>query len=367
VQTRLERISTRFRFHGDFICAEAYGSGNIHDTYAVTTSQSGKKVRYIVQRINDYVFKNPRQLMSNIQRVTRHLYEKLSSTGSGEASRVCLQLVPCVDGACFHVDKQGQYWRSFQFIEDSHTIDVIHSPELAYQVATAFGNFQKDLMDLPGERLFEPISDFHNTRAHFTNLKDAIASNPCSRVGNCRPEIDFALKHKDVATRVVDLIKSGQLPERITHNDTKINNVLLDDKTHRGICVIDLDTVMPGSILYDFGDLVRSSVSPTTEDETDLDRIVCRLGLFEGLSEGYLSVTADFLTQKECELLVFACRLVTFEAGIRFLGDYLCGDPYFRTAYDEHNLHRCRTQFRLFKEIQKNEPRMLAIVEKYLT
>jgi hypothetical protein len=366
MQARLEHIGKQFQILGDYMYGQPFGSGHINDTYAVTYSQADKPVRYIHQRINAFVFKQPQTLMENIDRVTRHQHDKLKAQGTSELSRACLQLVGAMDGRPYFVDEEGRYWRTYRFIENAHTYDVIQRPQQAYEAAVAFGRFQKTLVDLPGERLHETIPDFHNTKTRFAALEDAVSSDPCHRRATCRPEIDFALQRKRNAAVIVDLINSEELPERITHNDTKLNNVMLDDLTHEGICVIDLDTVMPGSSLYDFGDLVRSSTSPAAEDEIDLTLVTCQMHMFEALAKGYLSETCDFLIEKEKELLVFACRLITFENGMRFLTDYLCDDPYFKTGYPQHNLVRCRTQFQLMAEMERLESQMTDIVAKYI-
>ena len=351
---------------GDFMFGKPYGSGHINDTFAVTYSQGHKPVKYIQQRINDHVFREPAKLMENIARVTDHQRRKRPETGQSEINRFCLQLVRAKDERPFHIDEEGKYWRTYIFIEDAHSYDVVETPKQAYEAAAAFGRFQKTLVDLPGGRLHEIILDFHNTGKRFETLQQAIQADAFDRVKLCEKEIAFARERRAISSVLVDLLAAGRLPERISHNDTKLNNILFDDLTQSGICVIDLDTVMPGSALYDFGDLVRSSTISAAEDEKDLDKVYMQIPMFEALARGYLAETRDFLTDLEKEHLTFSGRLIAFELGLRFLGDFLNNDTYFKTKFDQHNLVRCRTQFRLVQSIEENEEQMQQIIEQCL-
>lgn len=353
-----------FHLYGDFVSAAPYGSGHINDTYAVTMEQSGTPVRYIFQRLNTTIFQQPQELMENIRRVTEHQRQKLAASGIGDISRRALQLVPARDGACYAITDDG-FWRVYLFVEKARTYDVLETPEQACEAARSFGRFQAELVDLPGERLHDTIPNFHHTPRRFTALQEAISADSCNRAADAAPEIKFALERESITGHLLQLCEAGDIPERITHNDTKINNVMLDDATHEGICVIDLDTVMPGLALYDFGDLVRTSTSPAAEDERDLSKVAMRLEMFEQLIKGYLSSAGAFLTAAEVDNLVFSGRLITFEIGLRFLTDYLSGDVYFKTHRDGHNLDRCRTQFRLVAEIERQEKEMLAVVSQY--
>jgi len=344
-------IADHFQIHGTVMAAEPYGSGHINDTYCLTVDLGGATVRYIVQRINHRVFKDPVALMENIHRVTAHLGRK---TGGADVTRRVLTLVPTRDGAPFYRDDEGNYWRVYIFIEKARTFDVVESPGQAYEAAKAFGRFQQRLADLPAPRLHETIPDFHHTPKRFAALEKAIAADTANRAQSAKAEIAFALKHRPMAGRLLD----AGLPERVTHNDTKFNNVMLDDATGEGICVIDLDTVMPGLALYDFGDMVRTTTSPAPEDERDLSKVGMQLPMFEALARGYLASAGAFLTQAEKEHLVLAGKLITFEVGVRFLTDFLSGDTYFKIHRQNHNLDRCRTQFRLVESIEQQETAM---------
>jgi len=359
----IKALGTDFMIPGDFVEASPYGSGHINDTYAATYSQGGTKIRYIFQRINHNVFKKPADLMENVRRVTEHLKNKLK--GQADASRKTLWLIPTVKGEAFHIDGDGNHWRVYIFIEKAKTYDIIETPEQAFQAARAFGEFQKNLVDIPGGRLFETIPDFHNTPKRFENLEKAIEKDACNRASGIKKEIDFALKHKEMTGILLKLNSEGKIPERITHNDTKLNNVMIDDKSSEGICVIDLDTVMPGLVHYDFGDLVRTSTSPAAEDEKDLSKVKMQMNMFDALLKGYLESAGDFLNKTEKEYLPFAGKLITFEIGIRFLTDYLSGDVYFKIKREEHNLDRCRTQFKLVESIENQEKEMTRLLEKY--
>jgi hypothetical protein len=363
LQKKLKQIGQGFQIMGDYMFGEPYGSGHINDTFAVTYGQGNKPVKYIQQRINEHVFPEPPKLMENILRVTEHQRRKLLETGESEITRFCLQLVPSKKEEPFFIDEEGKYWRTYIFIENAHSYDVVETPKQAYEAAVAFGRFQKILVDLPGRRLHEIIPDFHNTQKRFAALQQAVRSDRFDRVKLCAKELAFAEQRRSMTSCLVDLLAAGRLPERICHNDTKLNNVLLDDLTQCGICVIDLDTVMPGSVLYDFGDLVRTSTCSAAEDENDLHKVFMQIHLFEALARGYLAEAAGFLTDSEKEHLAFAGKLITFEIGLRFLTDFLQGDTYFKTKFDQHNLVRCRTQFKLVQSIEENEERMREIVQ----
>lgn len=350
-------IARRFQIYGDFLEAGPYGSGHINDTYCLTFDQSGTRTRYILQRINHNIFKNPPALMDNVQRVTAHLREKCADEPS--ASRRVPVLVPTRENTAFFHDEEGNYWRTYLFIENARTYDAVESPQQAFEAARAFGHFQKLLADLPAPRLHDTIPDFHHTPKRFAALEKAIEADAVNRSTLAKPEIEFALKHKPTAAA---LLEAG-LPERVTHNDTKLNNVMLDNSSGEGICVIDLDTVMPGLALYDFGDMVRTTTSPAREDERDLAKVAMQFPMFEALARGYLASASGFLTPAEKSWLVFAGKLITFEIGIRFLADFLAGDHYFKVSREGHNLDRCRTQFRLVELIEQNEEQMNKTVE----
>ncbi|MEN6405474.1 MAG: aminoglycoside phosphotransferase family protein [Thermoguttaceae bacterium] len=352
----LRAISTQFQILGEFLGAEPYGTGHINDTYRATYDQGGATVHYIHQRINRTVFQAPEWLMDNIRRVTEHLHRKLGDRP--DRTRCALTLVPARDGRAFCRDPQGEYWRTYLFIERARTHDVVQSPKQAFEAARAFGQFQRLLADMPSPRLHETIPHFHDTPARMAALEKAIEADSLGRVRNAGPEIDFVLRRKSITTALLEPHRQGVIPERITHNDTKLNNVMLDDDSQEGVCVIDLDTVMPGLALYDFGDLVRTATSPALEDERDLSKVTMRLPMYEALVRGYLSTAGDFLLEEERRRLATAGKLITFEIGIRFLTDYLSGDVYFKTHREGHNLDRCRTQFKLIESIERQEPQM---------
>jgi aminoglycoside phosphotransferase (APT) family kinase protein len=350
-------IAYQFQIDGEFLGATTYGSGHINDSYCVNFRQAGTPVRYILQRINRSIFKNPITLMENIQRVTSHLAAKVS--GERDRSRMVLTLISAHDGRTWYVDADGNYWRTYRFIENAHAHDAVESAEQAFQAAKAFGQFQKLLVDLPAPRLHDTINDFHHTPKRFVALEQAIASDVAGRAILAEREIEFAFAHQSIASVLLD----ANLPERITHNDTKFNNVMLDAVTGEGICVIDLDTVMPGLALHDFGDMVRTATSPTKEDEQDLSKVAMRFPMFETLARGYLASAGDFLTKAEKQHLVLSGKLMAFEQGVRFLTDYLQGDAYYKVSRDEHNLDRCRTQFKLLESVEQQEERMDRLVE----
>lgn len=359
----LRAIASLFDLRADFIEGIPYGSGHINDTYCASFDQAGlRPLRYILQRINTNVFRRPVQLMENIARVTQHSLVRLIEERHPEARRRTLTCIPALDGKPYAIDAEGKYWRVYPFIEKATGHDEIQSNEQAYEAAKAFGNFQKLAAGLGGERLHETIQDFHHTPKRLEALRVAIAKDPANRATKVEKEIAFVEARAADCARVTDLIAAGVIPERVTHNDTKLNNVLLDDKTAEGVCVIDLDTTMPGSALYDFGDMVRTATPTTREDATDLDKLDLRLDRFEALARGYLASAGSFLNAAEREHLAFAGKLLTLECGIRFLTDYLSGDVYFKIKRPEHNLDRCRNQFAFVAAIERRLPDMEKLV-----
>jgi aminoglycoside phosphotransferase (APT) family kinase protein len=356
----IRSISNRFAILGNFLDAAPYGTGHINDTYCATYDQGGAAIRYIHQRINRTIFKDPPALMENVGRVTEHLRRKLA--GQPDAGRRALTLVPARDGRMFFQDEAGDYWRTYVFIERSRTYDVVESATQAFQAAKAFGQFQEALADLPPPPLKTTIPGFHDTPARFAALERAIEADAVGRVRLAMPEIDFVMRRKPLAGVLLDLQRQGAIPERTTHNDTKLNNVMLDDATHEGLCVIDLDTVMPGLALYDFGDMVRTTTNAALEDERDLSKVQMLFPMYEALVRGYLSAAGHFLNNVEKQHLAFSGKLITLEIGIRFLADFLAGDVYFKVHRDGHNLDRCRTQFKLVESIEAQEPAMNELV-----
>ncbi len=354
----------QFDLRGEFLEGGPYGTGHINDTFAVVYDQAGTRVRYIHQRLNSNVFKDPARLMENVRRVCRHTARKVAETAPpGDVSRRALNLVPAADARPYWVDDAGDYWRTYFFVEKAATHDVITSTEQAREAARAFGIFQAMLADLPAGDLHETIPDFHNTPRRFKTLKDAADADACGRAARAGPELEFAFSREPLANTLIDLHAAGKIPARITHNDTKLNNVMLDESTGEGVCVIDLDTVMPGLSLYDFGDMVRTATSPAAEDERDPSKVRARPEMFEALARGFLASAGSFLNETERAHLVTAGKLLTFENGLRFLTDFLSGDVYFKTARDDHNLDRCRTQFALLRSLEDQESSFDKIVD----
>ena len=297
-------------------------------------------------------------------RVTTFLRKKIIENG-GDPERETLNVIPAKDGKPYYVDSKGEYWRSYVYITDASSYDQVEKPEDFYESAVAFGHFQRMLADYPAETLNETIKGFHDTRARFQVFKDTVAKDVCGRAAEVQDEINFVLAHEDVANVFGELQDKGKLPLRVTHNDTKLNNIMIDDKTGKGICVIDLDTVMPGLAMNDFGDSIRFGASTAAEDETDLSKVSCSMDLFEIYVKGFLEGCDGKLTKKEVELLPMGAKVMTFECGMRFLTDYLDGDHYFKIHREKHNLDRCRTQFKLVADMEKKWDIMQEIVAKY--
>lgn len=360
----LARVARAFSLLGQFQSGAPYGSGHINDTFAIVVDQAGTPVRYILQRINTRVFTRPAELMENIDRVTAHASRRAIETGAADASRRALTLVPARDGRPYHRDADGGWWRCYLFIERARTYDVVQAPEQARAAARAYGDFQKLLVDLPGGRLHETIPDFHHTRKRFEALQRALAADAHNRAREAKDAIEFALGHEKLVDVLRDAQAKGAIPERVTHNDTKFNNVMLDDATQEGVCVIDLDTVMPGVALNDFGDMVRSATNSAAEDERDLSKVQARLPIFEALVEGYLSSAGAFLNRAEVDLLTVSGQVITLEIGIRFLTDFLAGDTYFKVKRPGHNLDRARNQFAIVKSLEAQREAMEAVVRR---
>jgi hypothetical protein len=358
----LKDVACHFAILGDFLEAVPYGNGHINDTFSAVFDQGGTCVRYILQRINDHVFKEPLKLMENVAHVTSHIRARLEAAGVQDTSREVMTLVKSLKDEDYHVDGDGHVWRCYIFVEGAKSYDIIESPAQAFQAAKAFGTFQRHLMDYAGPRLHETIPCFHDTRDRFDKLLRAVAEDRCNRAARVREEIAFALASEPLVDSLLALKESGDLQERITHNDTKLNNVLLDDVTGEGMCVLDLDTVMPGLSLYDFGDMVRTAANPVAEDELDLDKVQVQVPMFEALARGYLEGMDGSLLPAERERLTLAGKLLTFECGIRFLTDYLEGDRYFHIQREAHNLDRCRTQFALVRSLEAHEERLTDFV-----
>jgi len=347
----IEIVFNSFAIYGDFVSAEPYGNGHINDTYRITVSQGGRILGYLFQRINHHIFKNPEKLMDNISRICEHQQKKLRENDSAGASTNAMTLINSLDGKSFVKDEEGNFWRCYIFIENALGYDIIENEKQAFQAAKAFGQYQNLLSDLPGDRLDETIPDFHNTPKRFEYFQEVLNKDSFSLVEGVKDEIDFYLSFEKEISYFTDRLKNGVLPERVTHNDTKLNNVLLDTQSGEAVCIIDLDTSMPGLAAYDFGDLVRTSTCFSAEDEKDLSKVVFQRNMYEALIRGYLSTAASFLKEEEVKSLVFGGILITYEVGLRFLTDYLEGSIYFKSQYAEHNLVRSRTQMTLVKAL----------------
>ncbi len=356
-QRLVEAAARQFHVDGALVSAAPFGAGHIHDSYCAVFDDAGVLSRILLQRINHAIFRNPAALSENIERVTAHLALKVAA--EPDKRRRVLSLVPARDGQFFFVDDSGNFWRAFPFIERTHTYDAVTTADQAFQAGKAFGQFQNLLVDLPPPRLHDTIPGFHSTPKRSEALEQTIASGAANRAAGARPEIDFALARQSLAGALL----GANLPERVTHNDTKINNVLFDDATGEGICVIDLDTVMPGLAPYDFGDLVRTTTCRAPEDERDLSRVALEFPLFAALARGYLSSASSFLTEAEKQALVLAGKVITFEQGIRFLADHLAGDHYFKIHRENHNLDRTRAQFKLLESIERQEETLCEFIE----
>lgn len=349
----LMQISGQFSVSGDCLEVKPFGNGHINDTYAVTCASEGGVRRYILQKLNSRVFPHPTALMNNFAAVTAYLRPIIKKEG-GDPDRECLKVIPTVQGAAYYVDGEGEVWRMTQLIENTDAYLVAESSAMFEDAGRAFGLFIKRLEGFDAASLIEVIPDFHNTVKRYENLEKAVAADKAGRASGVKDLIDFARARKDKTSVIVSALKEGSIPLRVTHNDTKLNNVLIDTATQKAICVIDLDTVMPGSLLYDFGDAIRVGCSTAEEDEKDLSKVNFDRENFVAFTRGFMRGLGDNLTVNEEKLLPTGAILMTFECGMRFLTDYLEGDVYFKTAYPEHNLVRCRTQFKLVEEMEKS-------------
>ncbi|MBR2868946.1 MAG: aminoglycoside phosphotransferase family protein [Clostridia bacterium] len=359
--TTANELLNAFTFEGELKNIRQLHDGHINDTYVFVFNDNGKEHSYLVQVLNTYVFKMPDELMNNVVGVTGHLRKAVIANG-GDPERECLTVYPAKDGKPYYIDSEGKFWRCYNFICNAHSCQSVENAEVFYNAAKAFGKFQQMLADYPGETLVETIPNFHNTESRFADFKKAVADNLSGRAGEVQKEIDFVCEREADCSVFVNLLKDGKLPLRVTHNDTKLNNVMFDDKTNEGICVVDLDTVMPGLSLYDFGDSIRYGANTASEDEKDLSKVSLSLELFKAYTLGYLTTAGESLTAEEIAYLPFSAKLMTLECGMRFLGDYINGDVYFKTTYPEHNLDRCHTQFVLVADIERKMGEMKQIV-----
>ncbi|MBQ9783541.1 MAG: aminoglycoside phosphotransferase family protein [Clostridia bacterium] len=335
-----------------------YGNGHINDTFLVTAEK-----RYILQRMNDTVFPHPDEMMENILGITEHIRQKAAQRGE-DTGRATLVVLPTREGTPYFRDSIGSWWRLYEFTEGTVTREAVECAQDFYTCAEAFGRFQQELSDYPAEKLHETIENFHNTPWRFENLRRAVEKDACGRAGEVQAEIDFAMAREEFAGTLDRAYRAGALPLRVTHNDTKLNNILFDATTGLPVCVVDLDTVMPGFSVTDFGDSIRFGANTAAEDETDLSKVSLDLELFRVYAEGFLKGCGGRLTETEIDLLPVGAMMMTFECGMRFLTDYLEGDVYFKIHRPGHNLDRCRNQFALVADMEKKLPAMNAIIEK---
>ena len=363
-QDRFYEIISQYDFPGELISYHNHGNGHINDTYLLDYRYNDHTQRYILQRINTDIFQNPSELMDNIIHVTEFLKKKIIEN-DGDPDRETLTVIPTCDGHSYYKDSKGDCWRIYPFITNATSYDEVQCDDDFYQSAISFGRFQNLLADFPAQSLYETIPEFHNTEKRFATFKEVVQNDCCHRAKDVQQEIDFVLQHESTAQILNQLQDQGKLPLRVTHNDTKLNNILIDNDTHKGICVIDLDTVMPGLAINDFGDSIRFGASTGAEDEKDVSKIECDMHLFELYTKGFIQGCGGKLTQEEIKALPLGAKVMTFECGMRFLTDYLQGDTYFKTDYPTHNLVRCRTQFKLVADMEQKWQTMNAIVEKY--
>ncbi len=361
---KIEAVINGFVRGKTVVKASPFGCGHINDTYLVVAhDESGAEYKYTIQRINHHVFLKPWEVMENITNVTRYLAKKITAAG-GDASRETLSFLHCADGKSYYVDDDGNYWRCYSFVDDAVTYQVLESGEMFYNVGEAFGRFQKYLSDYPADTLHETIPMFHDTRNRLKDLKGAVKNDTVGRLKEVEPELEEILKREDDAGALLDMLNAGVLPLKVTHNDTKVNNVLVDKSTKQCICVIDLDTVMPGLAAYDFGDAIRVGACTAQEDEKELSKVNFDIEMYSCFANGFIKGTDGLLTDAEIESLPVGAKIMTLENGIRFLTDYLNGDTYFKIHRPEHNLDRCRTQLRMVKHMEDNFPEMQRIVRE---
>ena len=361
----LEKICHIFSLDGEFVEYKRNTNGHINSTFILTFNENGAKKKYVLQKISTEIFKNPEGLMNNIVGVTKHIHKKNKELNVPWADRSTLTFLPTTDGKYFYLDDENNCWRVYEYIDNVYTCNTIENSSDFYNAGIAFGEFQNLLADYDSSTLVETIPNFHNTVSRFADFKKAVDENRSGRLENVKAEVEFALARENDTHILVDLIADGKLPLRVTHNDTKLNNILFDEENNKGICIIDLDTVMPGLSLYDFGDSIRFGANTAAEDEQDVSKVSLSLELYEAYVKGYLSSAKDALTDLEKELLPFGAKIMTYECGIRFLADYLNGDIYFHTDYADHNLVRARTQFALVADMEKKMDEMKEITKKY--
>ncbi|WP_010662655.1 phosphotransferase enzyme family protein [Marinilabilia salmonicolor] len=359
-----ELITNQFSINGTVATIKPFGNGLINTTYKVRTSESDAP-NYLLQIVNHHIFKNVSELTRNIERVTSHIRGKLEEQEAHDIDRRVLTPVKTNDGKGFFKDEEDNYWRMFLFIEEAHSYDQLASVKQAEAGGRAFGQFQKLVSDLPGEPLYPVIPGFHDTEMRIKNFKERVKENPVGRLEDVQQDVDFLLERSDEYKKIIQMGREGKIPQRIVHQDTKFNNVLLDENDDV-LCVIDLDTVMPGYVCYDIGDAIRNGANTGKEDDPNLDNVGINMELFEGFMKGFLQETNGILTREEKETLAFGAKLLTYEQAVRFMDDFLDGDKYYKTESVEHNLIRARAQIKLLKSMEEKFDRMEEIVSRYI-
>ncbi len=360
----INAVISHFSLQGTLMKVERFGSGLINDTYLCEFGEGGDIRKYILQRINAAVFRHPEQVMENVEVVTTHIVSRLRAEGVQDPYAVTPALIPTRYGRSFHRDDSGAYWRMLHYIEAGTVFDTVKDMRHACEVGRGLGRFQSLVSDLPPERLHDTLPGFHHTPEYLKEFDDAVKADVKNRAAGINAEIAFASGRRSLAPVLTDLMNSGRIPVRVVHNDPKVNNVLIHTATGGALCMIDLDTVKPGIVHFDFGDCVRSATNSAGEDAEDLSKVGLDLPLFEAVARGYLREAGHFLTEIEVEMLPVSVMVITFELGLRFLIDYLRGDTYFRIKYSGHNLHRARVQFKLLESTEKTEEDIAAIVKK---
>jgi thiamine kinase-like enzyme len=358
----IKKVFDKFCTEGSFHSAKNFGSGHIHDTFFVKNGDPGKD-DFILQKLNNKIFKNIPELQSNIERVTGHIRSKLSAIPGRVIKRECLTLVFTHEGKSYTIDEDGKYWRMYLFIPDHKSYDIVDTQDKAFEGGKAIGRFQAMLADLGDPPLFDTIPWFHDIGKRLETFYNTLERNPAGRRESAKKEIEFVRKRADEMKIILNLGNEGIIPLRITHNDTKFNNILLD-KNDKALCVIDLDTVMPGYVHYDFGDAIRTATNMAAEDEKDLSKVKMNIDLFKAYAKGYLSETSSTLNVTEKEYLAFAPKLITFTIGLRFLTDYIDGDNYFKIHHEHHNLQRAKAQFRLVESMEEQYNEMKKIIKQ---
>lgn len=358
----LQTVLAQFQLSGTLLRVQNFGNGHINDSYAAYLHNRAGVYRVLLQKVNTHTFPDVDGLMQNILSVTAYLAQAIRRRG-GDPGRETLSVVPTRGGAPYYRDAAGACWRVYRFIEGTVAPENTRSSADLYSCGLAFGRFLADLDGYPAGTLCETIPGFHNTAKRFEDFVRAAQADSRGRAALAREEIAFAFAHRALAFALTAPLREGKLPLRVTHNDTKVNNVLLDEDTRKGLCVVDLDTVMPGLSLYDFGDSIRSGASTGAEDERDLSKVSLSLPLFRAFAKGFLTAAGERLTPLERRLLPLGAQVMTFECGLRFLTDYLCGDKYYKIHRQGHNLDRCRTQFKLVADMANKQACMRAVID----